>query len=46
MKNSTIKINFETFLNSQRCWVCQYVIDSKIFWAAVAKHYKRISNEL
>ena len=46
MKNSTVKINFEGFLQSQRCWVCQYVSDSKIFWKDVAKHYKRISNEL
>lgn len=46
MKKSTIKIQFETFLQSQRCWVCQYVSSSKSFWKDVAKHYKRISNEL
>lgn len=46
MKKSTIKINFEGFIQSQRCWVCQYVSDSKTFWKDVAKHYKRISNEL
>jgi len=46
MKNNFIKIQFETFLQSQRCWVCQYVSNSKTFWKDVAKHYKRISNEL
>jgi hypothetical protein len=46
MKNRIIKINFEGFLQSQRFLVCQYLSDSKIFWKDVAKHYKRISNEL
>jgi hypothetical protein len=46
MKNSAKKIQFETFLQSQRCWVCQYVSNIKVFWKSVAKHYKRINNEL
>jgi hypothetical protein len=46
MKNNTEKINFEEYLQSQKCRVTQYVNESKVFWKNVAKHYKRISNEL
>ena len=45
MKNKLIEINFEEYLQSKKGRVNQFVIESKIFWKDVAKHYKRISNE-
>ena len=46
MKNNSIKIKLESFIQSKKNRFNQYISQSKIFWRDVAKNYKRINSVL
>lgn len=46
MKKNSIKIKLESFIQSKKKRINQFLNQSKIFWKDVARNYKRINSVL